>query len=834
MVENVTEAFRNVHAAIDKWTKESFKRAEQSQGYFGKIGWAAAGMSLLVVGALYKAGSAAASFALQLAKESSEITELKLAYEGLAQARGIDGGKLLSDLKAGTEQLIGTTDLLKNANRVLQSEIPISSDMYARLSANVHSLAKSAGADGVQAQNALTDALIKGNARGFQAIGIHINVKNAISEMAAAMGLNAGKLDDNVRLQAFYNELLERTDAAVKKLPPDFVSLDDAFTRTDKTLRSYLVSVGEAINRSGAFQNVLKRLLDKLSELPRSQKQLDDLTLQVNAFFISAARGIGNTLTVLGVLVSVWNYSWGIIKATVLVASGIIIGALYAMQSALAQFLGVLSRIPGAPDWLKGAAADAAAAADLLAQALKETADDVLHVFDGAEDTEKQFDAWAQAAYQTAIELEGLRGEIIRGRAGVQGHGDDAANTAEQQKKLNEALQKYGDLLRDVRGRAATPEQQNLTRLLEDMRKITALPKEISAEQRAGLMLEAVKAYDAEAQKLREKRAEDDRQLLEEGDRLAQQIADRRVGTEKDALARIAEATGQAQLEREQAVREHNDRLAKQRAQERDREISDAIAAAGAIEKAVEAARRSKLNRRIGDEAQSQAPQIRAELQRQLDALRSESIVTPEQVDQIVRLEAALESLNRLDMSPFQQLMANMREVVTRFATETTEAWAAFWADLVSGQENAGKKLLAALMNTVAGEIMVLAKKEAALAIVAAASMQWGAAARHAAAAAALGATAGIIRGWASSMAQTNQAGQAASFQQNVPRPTSNQVQVVNVGASGRAQSPAAAAAPQPVEVRLKVEATPGFVVKEVEKDYRANGWTRKVMVQNA
>jgi hypothetical protein len=155
---------------------------------------------------------------------------------------------------------------------------------------------------------------------------------------------------------------------------------------------------------------------------------------------------------------------------------------------------------------------------------------------------------------------------------------------------------------------------------------------------------------------------------------------------------------------------------------------------------------------------------------------------------------------------------------------------------MVSGQENAGKKFLAALLNMVANELLVRALRMTALAVEHAAMLDFAGAARYAAAAAGITALAGILKGFSSSLAQTNHAGAGGSFQQDVPRPTSStQVPVIDVGAARGAQNPGQAAAPQPVtgEIRLRIEPSRDYVVRQVENDIRSNGRLRVVM-QNA
>ena len=183
--------------------------SRQGQSAVQQFGFGVAGLAVLVVGAVARMGAAFVGLFSDLASRSSEVLELKLAFESLTATMGVAGEKMLGDLKRGTEGLVGSTTLLRNANRVLTADIPLTSKQYTDLVANIFKLSKASGVDATQAIHTLTDSIVRGNARGLQQLGLNMGqVKDAISQFAEAAGLSTGKLENDAKLRTYYNELL--------------------------------------------------------------------------------------------------------------------------------------------------------------------------------------------------------------------------------------------------------------------------------------------------------------------------------------------------------------------------------------------------------------------------------------------------------------------------------------------------------------------------------------------------------------------------------------------------------------------------------------------------
>ena len=863
-------AFDSMMGRMGGWREELTHAANTSDSQFKRIGLGAAVLAVAIVESFIRAGKAVGTFLFDLVKEASELTELKLSYEALTSAMNVNGDVLMGKLKRGTEGLISSTTLLRNVNRVLQSEIPITADKYAQLVGNVFGLAKAAGADTAQAVNTLTDALIRGNARGFQAIGIHINVKDAVSELATAMGIQAGRVADSSKLQAFYNDLLEKTTAAAAKLPPQFISVEDALQRVNNTWRGWLLQIGEAIGRSGVLQEMLRRMNERLFDFTNSKKDMESLTLSVNQFFIGTLRGIADMLDGVGTFTTAWNIVWGAVKVVVNAAGVVVAGALGLMMSAITWFVIGLSKLPGSiGKTFRGMAVELETNAALFTQAMKEFAGGVATSFAGTDETRQKLLGLASSMRTTAGDLESFSQKIISGSGAVGAHGNAAADAAEKQKGLNDQLKKYNELRMELAGRNATPERQALLQLMKDYEQIGQLTA-IGEEKRNQLRLQAVLVYDAKIVEATEKRKTEEARLEEETNAavsaaLFAELKERSAAT----LAVIHWITGETAREADRVLAEVSAKAAKQREEERQKQVAQAIATAGTIERAIDLSRKGTIDASIGTEALARTPEVLELIRTKIAELNQMPLLTAAQIEDLEKLKTAqaqlsvikmpawqralipfhesLQRLNKIGMDPFHQTLNAMQEHVAEFGANAGQAFAAFFADVVSGQDASGKKLLAAFIGMI-GQMLVKSGVmliQVGLAEIVLSQTLMGrlmgasaaAGAKALAVGALLAAMGGVMQGAASSMAQTNQSGAGGSFQQDVPRPTSSsQVPIYMIGSPRGAQTPgqASAAPAGPQLIRVEIAPPKGWVANEVVREVKGNNQQLRVVIANA
>lgn len=848
----ITNAWASMTGAMEAHGRSLLQRGSEAQGFWNKLGLVGAGAAMIVVGAFIQMGRAALDFIFTLAKETSETLELKLAFESLTQTMGISASVMQGELQRATEGLVSTSVLLRNANRVLSADIPLTADKYTQLVAAVFKLSKASGVDATQAINTLTDALIKGNARGFQAIGLNIgNVKDAISQMAEAMGQSTNKVENAAKLQTFYNELLQTATAAAARNGAEYFSLADAITKAGKTWDRFLEGIGEAIGRSRVFEELLKKLSGWLDKFNWSEESINSMALTVNNWTIGMLYTFGIVARTLAVFVVVWDATWGTVKAVFHAASGAVAFGLFTLQEAIAQFIELLTRIPGlAGTWMGSLAQDMRKLANSLRAQIVDDAKGLWHSFDGFGDNTSKLWALHNTFGALVIELGKFQGLVVKGEAGTRKLAKAGGDGAQDLKKLQEQISAYQDLWRELGRRMADERQGALMQYQEDISKILKMT-DIGAGQRVLILLRAAEAYQTKIAQINQK--EQDEALKHQA--LLAQI-------EKDAQERRADrwlkfwtdvysAPIKAQIEAEN---------------KRRNEAEKAMQGVDAIESAVGLARQGKIGAGVGEAALAQADQIRKVIEDRLRELSARPQPDKDELNEIVRLQTQLEKLNRINltplqqqmlqlheslilmnkvpMDPFHQALQGMQQHIFEFVGQAGEAFASFFADIVSGQEGAGKKLLAAFLGMIGQMLVKIGAMliQIGVAEVAAASTMWGKLMGFSAAAgwkaiatgAVLSAVGGALMGASSALAQTNQAGAGGSFQQEVARPTANtQVPIYMVGAPRGAQTPGQAAIPQEILLKLKIEPSKDAVVTYAVEDIRNNGKLR-VAVLNA
>ncbi len=848
-------AFESTVGAMENFRKNLSKAADDSDSSFKRIGLAAAAMAVGSGELLLRAGKAAADFVIELVKESSEVAEARINFEALTAAQGENADMMLGKLKEATEGQIGQLTLLRNANKVMQSDLPITGEQYLRLVENVARLAKG-NTDAAGAQDALTNALLRGMARGLEpAIGIHLAVKDAVTAMTEEMNTSAASMPDRSKLQAFYNDLLDKTDQAVAKLGPRFLTLEEAITAGETTWSNFLQDVGTAITRSGVFQGILQDVTGKLDSQTSSIDSQRQMALKVNDALIALLRGLAAIAEALGYVSAAWDGFKDLLAAAdLLIVNGMVLisQAVLGMVGAVVQ---ALSELPGAAgrafqpmlQWLKSAR-------DELQIYGQGASDALSHSFDGFGDSKTKLDGFAESTRKLADQMEQLRNTVIDGSSGIQKHGAAAQQAAVDQQKLNDQLKLYHDLMFGfAQANAQTPQEKAMNDLVHTLGEIQQLNL-ISAGQRQDL---ENAAWDKYWNTINRQYEEDKaRQIQQNDEKLAAQAeyqqqvrqlqSDLFMATASDELK--AAATRSQDIDKvnqlvgakteagkallllvekkydEAMAKIEADRLKKQQEDEQ-KALNDALAAANTIVHAVESAQKGAISQSMANQALGNVPKVLDELKAKLAALKAQPVITDEQITNIEKLQAAILQLNKLNLSPFRQMLQQLKDQMQQMGQQITQSWGQFWSDLASGQENAGKKFLGSLLQMAGQQLEMLAITQTAKAIAAAADLDFAGAIRHGAAAAALGALGGILSGIGSSLGNSSsQPSQAAAPTTGVTTTSSAPSQTLQAGAPAPRQP---VQPPQQHTITLQVQSNDSHIVKVVKNDINNNGQLR-------
>jgi len=759
-------AFDAMRSGVAGWLSHTLNAFRSAQGGLAKLRTAGLAVAAALGLAFYKAAQAVGRFAAQIIRDSSTLLDLRASFDEIAASAGVAADKLRNELLRATGLLVDEMVLLKEANRVLAAEIRPTAEEYVRLTRNIYFMAKAAGVDYTQALRGLSDALLSGEVETLKAVGVTVKLEDVVGRLAKQLGVTTGEIDRQAKMHALYRALLEQTDRAVAKIPQTLTSADDALTATRNAWSVFINSVGMAAQKSAVFQELMGRVVARLLEFVSRKEDVAGFAMATNRFLIGAITGFAQLMRVLGYAATAWDALAGGVKLFVDVLGVAFFGQLAAVELALEKFFRVLSLLPGAVGEAHRRVADAVRQTyEYHAEATRQFAAGVQDAFSGFGERQAELEQLAASAYGLAAEMSKLANQVASG-------GGAAAAMSRFADDSAAAGQQVSELNRQV---------ERFQILLRELGARTATPYEAAL----GRYIEDLRRID-ELTAIDEERKNQLRLLA--------------ARSYFEELKRLRE-------EDAQNAQEHIQRLAEQmREAVQLQRIGSAQAPAGIALPPVP----------------GPPPEIK-QWQRPL-----------------LELHQRLMELNQIGMDPFRQTMAAMKQNALDFAVGAGQAFASFFADIVSGQENAGKKLIAAFLGMIGQMLMrtgvmliQVGIAEMALAntlVGRALGASHAAGVRAVATGAVLAAVGGAMTGAAAAMAQTSQAGPGGSFQQSVPRPTaSQQVQIINVGAPGRAQTPGQVSA-APVEVRLKVESNDSHIVKVVEKNVAANGRLRLVL----
>lgn len=109
--------------------EQSDQTSKQAQSSFSAMAMSIGAAAVLIVQALGKV-------VVEIARQASAYTEMKITYEDLIQAQGWHA-ETLNRLKQASDGVISSVDLLRSANRIRQSGVRITDRMYAQLVGDV-------------------------------------------------------------------------------------------------------------------------------------------------------------------------------------------------------------------------------------------------------------------------------------------------------------------------------------------------------------------------------------------------------------------------------------------------------------------------------------------------------------------------------------------------------------------------------------------------------------------------------------------------------------------------------------------------------------------------
>ena len=279
------EAVRGALEGAAEKGKAAFEQIAQSaEGAASGIKAAFAGVGLAVVGV-------GAAITLGLVQHAGRVAGVEHSFEALAQRVG-GAEAALNRLRTASGGAIGDLTLMTGANRLLMSDVGITSDQMGKLAAAAVNLGRATGVSAKEAFEDLARGVQTGHVRMIEELGATIDVEDATKKYAEANGLAADQLDQRTRRQIILNTVLAATDEMQKKL---HVSGDAAASpvarlsaawenfgeRLEKTLAENPAVIGALESLSGAAMHLVNALVPVVTTIATVVAKLGEMKLLV-------------------------------------------------------------------------------------------------------------------------------------------------------------------------------------------------------------------------------------------------------------------------------------------------------------------------------------------------------------------------------------------------------------------------------------------------------------------------------------------------------------------------------------------------------------------------
>lgn len=202
------------------------------------------------------AGAVALGKAIAIGQPVSEAAHAFEVLSGGAEK----AETLLTSLAASTGGLISKLDLMREANQVLAANI--APEKLIELAEAADALGDAAGIDAKDALDKLTDAMIRGNDRMLEGLGVFVDTKQALRDYAEELGKTVGQLTEFEKKQAIQNAILEAATTQAIKLGDAQDTAGDKLQKLGVIFGNYINDLAQAVNENEALIAILGGVID--------------------------------------------------------------------------------------------------------------------------------------------------------------------------------------------------------------------------------------------------------------------------------------------------------------------------------------------------------------------------------------------------------------------------------------------------------------------------------------------------------------------------------------------------------------------------------------------
>ncbi len=263
----------------------------------------------------------AVSFFKGFLEGAGEAEEITGSFNRLAAAQGAVADTLINKLQVAVQGTVSKLELMQIANKAIMMGVP--TDQLEELAKSAEALGDAVGIDAAQAFQGLSEAIGRGSERGLYALGINLNLQDAVEAYGKKVGKTTEEITEQEKRTIFLNTTMEEVRKKMAALGDTGTSTSDKVQQLGARWKDWVTELQLSLVESGAFDQILNQVGATMQTVINYLKENPEV---ISKMFSMAAKALEGLVALLPKLLDA--LSWIIDNApTVLAVFGALKGA---------------------------------------------------------------------------------------------------------------------------------------------------------------------------------------------------------------------------------------------------------------------------------------------------------------------------------------------------------------------------------------------------------------------------------------------------------------------------------------------------------------------------
>jgi hypothetical protein len=341
---------------VEKQTEQIGKSGESSGS---KLGMGIKSGAMIAMGAITAFAGVVASATAAVVALGARGAGLDDTRQSFAQLTKDVGGyeASLQTLRKATDGIVSDTQLMESTNKAFSLGLRLTQDQMQLTGETARILADRVGVDTAEAYKTLTQAMATGMDRQLKSVGLNIDAKKAVDDLARSLGVEAGELNESQQIMAKKNAILAAMRVELEETGRATVDFADRLDQIKVGVQNFNDNLAVAIATSPVVNEAMGAIADAIQGAfgANQQQAVQTITGYVNSFAIFL-------VDVAQVAVSSAKYivfAWQGLKMLFSGLMTVIFALAEGVNKSFAAILEGAAKIPGVGKYYQQAAADA-------------------------------------------------------------------------------------------------------------------------------------------------------------------------------------------------------------------------------------------------------------------------------------------------------------------------------------------------------------------------------------------------------------------------------------------------------------------------------------------